>query len=236
MKNNQERWKLAQNYERTWWQNQVEEIDLEFYSRFAREVTEDLKPFFSIKNNSYVLEIGSGAAGIITYIKSEHKFAIDPLERFYSSVPKYVSVRDKKVIYSTAMAESLPFKGVSFDLIIIDNVLDHCDVPDKVLSEMNRTLKPGGIVFFRQNTYHFWGKVIRDIMEKMKIDKGHPHTFLKSKLKNMIRDQKFRILYIKKGGYSKTWLKEITSKRAYDKIKGILFVNRDKTTYVLKKM
>lgn len=83
MKNYQQKSKLAQDYEKTWWQNQVEEIDLEFYSRFAREVTEDLKPFFSIKNNSYVLEIGSGAAGIITYIKSEHKFAIDPLESFY---------------------------------------------------------------------------------------------------------------------------------------------------------
>lgn len=82
MKNNQERWKLARDYEKTWWQNQVEEIDLEFYSRFAREVTEALKPFFSIKNNSYVLEIESGAAGIITYIKPDHKFASDPLENF----------------------------------------------------------------------------------------------------------------------------------------------------------
>lgn len=235
MKNNQDRWKLAQDYEKAWWQNQVEEIDLEFYSRFAWEVTEELKPFINIENNSYVLEIGSGAAGIITYIKSDNRFAIDPLENFYSSIPKYVSIRDKKLNYNNNMAESLPFKDEYFDLIIIDNVLDHCDNPDKVLSEMNRTLKPGGIIFFRQNTYHFWGKAIRDIMEKMKIDRGHPHTFLKSNLSNKFRDYKFQIMFFKRSGYFKTWLKEIKSKRLYDRVKGILFVNRDKTTYVLKK-
>lgn len=235
MKNNQERWKLAQDYEKAWWQNQVELIDLEFYSRFAREVMELLKPFISIGSNTYVLEIGSGAAGIITYIKSDNKFAIDPLENFYSSVPKYVSIRDQKVNYYNAMAENLPFKDGYFDLIVIDNVLDHCDNPDKVLDEMNRTLKPGGIIFFRQNTYHYWGKTVRDIMEKMKIDRGHPHTFLKNSLKKKFRENNFQILFFKSSGYYKTWLREIKSKRLYDRVKGILFVNRDKTTYVLKK-
>lgn len=65
MNNSRERWKLAQHYEKTWWQNQVEEIDLEFYSRFAREVTEVLKLFISIKSNSYVLEIERRAADVL---------------------------------------------------------------------------------------------------------------------------------------------------------------------------
>lgn len=66
MNNNRERWKLAQEYEKTWWQSQVVEIDLEFYSRFAREVPEVLKPLISIKSNSYVLEIGRRAADMFS--------------------------------------------------------------------------------------------------------------------------------------------------------------------------
>ncbi len=33
----------------------------------------------------------------------------------------------------------------------------------------------------------------------------------------------------------KTWLKEIKSKRIYDKIKAIIFATRDKTTFILRK-
>lgn len=235
MKENKTRWELAQEYEKSWWSNKVPEIDLEFYERFASDVISLLKPFVSITKNTYVLEIGSGAAGIITYIESNHKYAIDPLENYYSTILKYTSIRDSKVKYSTGMAEKLPYKETYFDLIIMDNVLDHCENPDQVLLEMHRVLKSEGIVFFRQNTYHLWGKLIRELMELLKIDKGHPHTFIKDSLKKKLYKNNFQILDYKRTGYFKTWRKEIGSKNIIDKLKGVLFVNRDKTTYILKR-
>lgn len=236
MKKSDKRWKLAQSYEKDWWFNKSEDLDLEFYERFAGEVEKLLQPFIIINNDKYVLEIGSGAAGIITYVNSDFKFAIDPLEDFYSTIPKFTSIRDKRVNYSNAMAEEIPFDSEYFDLIIIDNVLDHCKDPDRVISEMRRVLKPGGIIYFRQNTYHCWGKAIRHIMEMLKIDKGHPYTFLKKDLNKKFLNTKFKTLLFVKSGYFKTWKKEITSKRLYDKIKGLLLVNRDKVTYILKKV
>jgi ubiquinone/menaquinone biosynthesis C-methylase UbiE len=235
MRSNKTRWDMAQEYEKTWWNKRVAEIDLEFYERFAREVTDVLKPIIQITKDKFVLEIGSGAAGIITYIDSDHKYAIDPLENFYSSIPKYRSIRDNKVLYNMGMAEELPYEKSYFDLIIIDNVLDHCENPDLVLLEIQRVLKPGGIIFFKQNTYHLWGKLVREIMEKFKIDKGHPHTFMKKTLKKMFDKCNFKIIKYSRNGYFKTWRKEISSNRTIDIIKGLLFVNRDKTTYILKK-
>lgn len=228
------RWKLAQNYEKNWWEKQSEEMDLSFYKGFANQVIEVIEPFLKIEENTRILEIGSGAAGIITHLNSKFRFAVDPLEDFYATIKKFADYRDKNVIYKKALGESLPFKEKHFDLIIIDNVLDHCDNPALVISEMKRVLRENGIVFFRQNTYHIWGKFIRTIMEFFKIDKGHPHTFTKKSLIKLLTQSNFEILDYRRGGYFKTWLREIKSSRLIDKLKALLLVNRDKVTMVLK--
>jgi len=229
------RWKLAQEYERNWWQNQADKIDLTFYENFAVEIIDLLKPYINIQKETKILEIGTGAAGIITHLLSDFRFAIDPLEDFYSSIPKYRNYRDKKVFYLTSVGENLPFKSELFDLILMDNVLDHCDKPQQVLTEMKRVLKTGGILYFRQNTYHLWGRFIRKLMEKFLIDKGHPHTFSKKALQKVFNDLNFKVLYTNRDGYFSTWLWEIKSNRLIDKVKALLLVNRDKYTIILRK-
>lgn len=230
------RWKLAQEYERNWWLNQANKIDLSFYKNFAIEIVDLLKPFIEIKSKTKILEIGSGAAGIITHLQSDYRFAIDPLEDFYSSISKYKNYRDKNVHYQTAVGENLPFKSDFFDLILMDNVLDHCNSPSQVLDEIKRVLRKGGILYFRQNTYHLWGRFIRKVMEFFLIDKGHPHTFSKKELHRFFNNYGFEILYKTRDGYYSTWLWEIKSNRLIDKIKAVLLVNRDKYTLVLKKL
>lgn len=230
------RWEVAQEYEKNWWKDKSTNIDLSFYKNFADEVLNTIRPFITIDENTKILEIGSGAAGIVTHIKTKFRYAIDPLEDFYSQIKNFTDYRDKDVIYSNARGESLPFEDNTIDLIIIDNVLDHCDNPELVVFEMNRVLKEGGIIFFRQNTYHLWGKFIRMLMEFQKIDRGHPHTFTKKELKKIFKKYNLLELDFKKNGYFKTWLKEIKSSRLIDKIKAVLFVNRDKVTVILKKL
>jgi SAM-dependent methyltransferase len=230
------RWKLAQEYERNWWLNQAEKIDLTFYKNFAVEIVDLLKPFIEIKSSTKILEIGSGAAGIITHLQSDYRFAIDPLEDFYSSITKYKNYRDKSVLYQTAVGENLPFKSEFFDLILMDNVLDHCDNPLLVLEEIRRVLKKEGVLYFRQNTYHLWGRFIRKVMEFFLVDKGHPHTFSKKELHKVFSKYEFEILYKSRDGYFSTWLWEIKSNRLIDKIKAVLLVNRDKYTLVLRKL
>jgi len=229
------RWDLAQHYEKNWWISKASELDLEFYERFANDMLAILQPYLKIEPDTYILEIGSGAAGIITYLKSSYRFAIDPLENIYSSIEKFTQVRDKQVKYFNIKAEEIPFENNFFDLIIMDNVLDHCEDPEKVFTQIQRVTKPGGIIYFRQNTYHAWGKFIRSVIELLKIDKGHPFSFSKSELRKSFSYHRLSVLYYKESGYLKTWLKEIKSRRFYDKIKAVLFATRDKTTFVLRK-
>ena len=50
--------------------------------------------------------------------------------------------------YLEASAESLPFNDKAFDVVCCCDVLEHVDDLEKVISEISRVLKPGGVFFF----------------------------------------------------------------------------------------
>lgn len=236
MKANKGRWDLAQEYEKKWWDDRGNQIDFDFYKYFASEMLKFGEGQIRITADTNILEVGSGAGGILTYLtESKNRYAIDPLEYFYSTVNKFIEQRDKSVKYFTAKGEYLPFQDNMFDLIIMDNVLDHCDNPGDVMKEVTRVLNNNGIVYFKQNTYHVWGRFIRWLMEKFLIDRGHPFTFSKNDLKQLFVTNRLKVHKYKRTGYFPTWRKELSSKGVKEKIKAFLFVTRDKTTYLLQK-
>jgi SAM-dependent methyltransferase len=42
----------------------------------------------------------------------------------------------------------MPFKDNSFDTLMATEVLEHCPDPQRIVNEMKRVLKPGGLIFF----------------------------------------------------------------------------------------
>ena len=229
------RWILAQSYEKDWWEKRIDLIDFDFHYNHANDLKQFILPHFRIKENIKILEIGSGAGGTITFLsESNNRFAADPLEKFYSSVEKFRKQRDKNVDYQAAIGEYLSFKNDFFDLIIIDNVLDHCADPSKVMQELKRVSKPESFIYFRQNTYHIWGRFIRAIMEFFTIDKGHPFTFSKNQIFELIKDYEFEIIKNSSSGYVKIWKREFFSSSLKDKIKSFILVTRNSRTFLLK--
>lgn len=227
------RWKLAQEYEANWWQSYHGE--LEWYREFSASIVSELKPYMAISPEAKMLEIGSGAAGALTFIDSEHKYAVDPLEEMYAGNKQWQKFRDPRVKYYKAMGEDLPFETDFFDLIIIDNVLDHCENPDLVISEMDRVLKFGGFIFFRQNLYSSWGKLMRSAMELLLIDKGHPFTFKRKELLRKFENKNWQIPSITDSGYAGTWIRELKSASINGFVKALFFIVRNKTTFIIEK-
>lgn len=235
MQNKQQtRWQLAQNYEYNWWKNYYG--DLEWYRTFSQEVESYIKSYLIINEDTKILEIGSGPAGALTFLNSNNKYAIDPLEDYFSSQKQYIEFRDPRVNYKKGKGEKLPYEENFFDLVILDNVLDHCENPQKVFDEVNRILKIGGFIFLRQNVYLWWGKQLRKIMEIIKIDKGHPFTFGSSELQRFFKNRLWEIKHKEGYGYFKTWLYGLKDVTAKGLIKSCLFITRSRTIFILKKV
>jgi ubiquinone/menaquinone biosynthesis C-methylase UbiE len=236
MKDIEERWKKAQSYEKNWWGTRKGELNFEFYNDYAERLLKFTGEHIIINENTFILEIGSGAAGILTHLKaSKNRYAIDPLEDYYSTIEEFKKIRDSSVIYIKGKGENIPFDNSCVDFSIMDNVLDHCEDPLKVIREIKRVLKNDGLIYFKQNTYHVWGRFIRYLMEIFIIDKGHPHTFSKSKLRKILCDNGFKIIKVERQGYLNTWKMELQSKSLKGFIKAFLFVTRDKVIYLLSK-
>lgn len=104
-----------------------------------------------IADDARVLEVGSGAHGLIFYFGARNGVGVDPLAHHYSSLfPEW----QRKAATISACGEALPFPDGSFDVVLCDNVVDHAESPAQIVSEIGRVLAPSGVLYFTVNVHH----------------------------------------------------------------------------------
>jgi SAM-dependent methyltransferase len=117
----------------------------------SRRVRDLLETFQPIPKAARVIEVGSGAHGLIFCFDGERRVGVDPLAVDYGSLFPGWQRRAQTV---AAVGESLPFHDRSFDLVICDNVVDHAESPSQIVRELVRILVPGGLLYFTVNIHH----------------------------------------------------------------------------------
>lgn len=230
---NRQRWAVAQKYEKEWWAARQDQISFEFYREYAADLLQQTQDIIRIEPTTSILEIGSGAAGIITFLKADDRHAIDPLEDFYTAVPRFQTQRDRQVKYQQGRAENLPFDDRRFDFIICDNVLDHCDDAGRVFQELRRVLADHGVIYLRLNLYTTWGKFIRLLVELLGIDPGHPYTFTRKSIEKYFQENHLHVIKTGARGFFKTWLLELRSVKIKEFLKALSFSSPSKTLFLL---
>lgn len=126
----------------------------EIYARLADE---------RIDRETRVLDVGCGHAELLRECLSRARTScgieldVDALRR--NDVARLKAVAD---------AERIPFRGSSFDLVVLAWVLEHLERPERVFAEIHRVLRPGGaVVFLTPNTWNYVVWLIRAV----------PHAF-----------------------------------------------------------
>ena len=119
--------------------------------RSSQRVRSLLETFQPIATDARVIEVGSGAHGLIFYFGAKNGVGLDPLAVSYGNLfPRW----QNRAPTLAAVGESLPFADRSFDVVICDNVVDHAESPAKIVGELVRILLPGGLLYFTVNIHH----------------------------------------------------------------------------------
>ena len=96
-----------------------------------------------------VLDIGCGDAGVLIAF-AERGSACAGIELDEKSLERgrlRAEEHGVAVDLRSGVAEALPWGDASFDLVILDNVLEHVRDQRKTLSEIRRVLRPGGLLY-----------------------------------------------------------------------------------------
>jgi SAM-dependent methyltransferase len=112
--------------------------------RTALEVVRPVLP------DDRLLEVGSGAHGLVFQFGCKRSVGCDPLAAEYATLFPW----QRLVPTLTARGEELPFPDGAFDIVLCDNVADHAEDPAAIVAELVRVLAPGGVLYFAVNVHH----------------------------------------------------------------------------------
>jgi SAM-dependent methyltransferase len=117
-------------------------------SKRVRDLLASHKP---IDNRARVIEVGSGAHGLIFYFGAAFGVGVDPLAVEYA---RLFPAWQRCVPTIASLGEQLPFAEETFELVLCDNVVDHAESPSGIVKELVRVLAPGGFLYFTVNVHH----------------------------------------------------------------------------------
>ncbi len=172
-------------------------------SRASKRTRALLESFSSLPPDARVLEVGSGAHGLVFYFDARRSVGIDPLAGAYASL---FPLWQHRVSIIAACGEALPFADASFDVVLSDNVVDHAARPAQMMAEMARVLAPQGRLYFTVNFHHpiySWASSLHATWNALGVSyeigpfADHTYHFTLTRARGLIAGLPLRVLYEK---------------------------------------
>lgn len=145
-----------------------------------------------------LLDVGCGVGdfpeAIAHYCPELKVYGVDISKKAISLAKKRV----KRVSFSVADVQKLPFKDENFDAVTCFDLLEHVEDPQKALVEIYRVLKPKGVfhtfIPTENNLFSLEGLLISLGWKAKEIYGGHPHHFSAGQVEKMLKDNHFQIV------------------------------------------
>lgn len=112
--------------------------------------------------NAFVLDIGSGLGNFVVACRKRgfRAFGIEPDHIGQGGKISSIQIARRRLeseVFAVGVGEKLPFADGSFDLVTMNQVMEHVQEQSAVLSEALRVLKDGGAVYIAAPNYlRFW--------------------------------------------------------------------------------
>lgn len=144
-----------------------------FFDLLARELGPDAKDL-------EILEIGCGPGGMMEPLSKHGR--VHGLDISLDAM-RYCRRRGfPNVVTGSGMA--LPFADASFDVVCLFDAIEHIPDDRKVLEEVHRVLKPGGVVFLSVPAYQFLYSQNDRLVH-------HQRRYTKGRMTKLLREARF---------------------------------------------
>lgn len=239
-----ERWQKAQEYEQGYWEGAAQSAaqgvldQIDFYEWRAGELTRRLQAVGLgglVDGEHRIAELGSGPVGILPFLKGREKVAVDPLNRFYSKNEALTKFRTPDVRYLEAGGEAVPLETGQYDLVIMENCIDHVQDVDAVMSEIRRLLPKSGTLYLTVNARSRPGYYVHRLLASLALDPGHPHTFTESRFRAMLDKHGFDVVQFETGSWLEAWKEDWAAPSSRAKLKAALAVSEYLLSAVARK-
>jgi SAM-dependent methyltransferase len=118
-----------------------------FMGRWSRRLAPLLIDFAEVDAGQAVLDVGSGTGALsfaAAAVPAVRVTGVDPAMPYIRYAQEHT--KDERVRFELADAQALPFPDGTFDRALSLLALNFVPDPDRALSEMTRTTRPGGVV------------------------------------------------------------------------------------------
>ncbi len=122
--------------------------------RLAVKRFERLRRVVKIPDNAMVLDIGSAQGGFVAscQILGHRGFGIEPWADARAKSNLLSERLSVPINVAGGVAEAIPFRDGTFDLVHAESVLEHVVDIDAAVAEIFRVLKPGGVFWFHSTS------------------------------------------------------------------------------------
>lgn len=119
--------------------------------------------------SSQLLEVGCGTGAMLRLLArrgdfSGKGFGVDQCSTFIDAARKFSRAENvhERLVFQVGDAHCLDFPAATFDVVIAHTLISHVTEPAKVLSEMARVVRPGGMLVIFDGDYASLTYAFRD--------------------------------------------------------------------------
>ncbi len=116
-----------------------------------------IAPYWSLPPGALILDLGSGVGNFVVACRKRglRAFGVEPDRIGMGSSLTALQIASKRLDIPAwaAVGEQLPFRDATFDLVVLDQVIEHVNDQKRVLGEALRVVKPTGVVYIACPNY-----------------------------------------------------------------------------------
>ena len=121
-------------------------------------VLQRIAPYWKMQPDAKILDIGSGVGGFVVACRQcgLRAFGVEPDRIGQGSQLTSVQIARRRLddtAFVVGVGEQLPFPDNAFDLVVLDQVIEHVMDQAAVLREALRVVKPGGLIYIACPNY-----------------------------------------------------------------------------------